>query len=176
MTFFPFRSPFGNNFVTFLTFLVTFFAYPLVPPPFCGSVSFASDSASQNFGPDAVHLPSAPWAHESQRFVVTRIPAWNCPRLGTFKTNSLIPTMRNWGKDTGLCFARFVVLTFRGPFASQDSNPCPNRSRIARYNATKSFFRAFILGKCLVQSGCERESVVPSRSKKQNGRRQKLIT
>ena len=37
----------------------------------------------------------------------------------------------------GLCFAMFVFLTFRGPLASHDSNPYPNRSRIARYNATK---------------------------------------
>ena len=37
----------------------------------------------------------------------------------------------------GLCFAIFVFLTFRGPLASHDSNPYPNHSRIARYNATK---------------------------------------
>ena len=37
----------------------------------------------------------------------------------------------------GLCFARFVFLTFRRPLASHDVNPYPNRSRIARYNATK---------------------------------------
>ena len=37
----------------------------------------------------------------------------------------------------GLCFAMFVFLTFRGPLASHDSNPYPNRSRIARYNASK---------------------------------------
>ena len=37
----------------------------------------------------------------------------------------------------GLCFATFVFLTFRGPLASHDSNPYPNRTRIARYNATK---------------------------------------
>ena len=37
----------------------------------------------------------------------------------------------------GLCFARFVFLTFRGPLASHDSNPYPKRSRIERYNATK---------------------------------------
>ena len=37
----------------------------------------------------------------------------------------------------GLCFAMFVFLTFRGPLASHDSNPYPNRSRIARYDATK---------------------------------------
>ena len=37
--FFRFRSPFGNLFVTFFdVFLVTFFAYPLLPPPFCGRV------------------------------------------------------------------------------------------------------------------------------------------
>ena len=32
----------------------------------------------------------------------------------------------------GMCF-----LTFRGPLASHDSNPYPNRCRIARYYATK---------------------------------------
>ena len=37
----------------------------------------------------------------------------------------------------GLCFAMFVFLMFRRPLASHDSNPYPNRSRIARYNATK---------------------------------------
>ena len=30
---FVFRLPFGNHFVAFLTFLFTFFAYPLLPPP-----------------------------------------------------------------------------------------------------------------------------------------------
>ena len=30
-----------------------------------------------------------------------------------------------------------MFLTFRGPLASHDSNPYPNRSRIARYKATK---------------------------------------
>ena len=29
---------FGNHFVTFMTFLVIFFANPLLPPPFCGRV------------------------------------------------------------------------------------------------------------------------------------------
>ena len=97
---------------------------------------FASDSAPQKFRRDTVRLPSAPWAHESQRQIVTRIAASNCPRLGTFKTNSLLPTRRSGGRETGLCFARYVFLTFRGPLASHDSNPYPNRSRIARYNAT----------------------------------------
>ena len=36
---------------------------------------FASDSASQKFRRDTVRLPSAPWAHESQRQIVTRIAA-----------------------------------------------------------------------------------------------------
>ena len=36
-----------------------------------------------------------------------------------------------------LCFAMSVFLTLRGPLASHDSNPYPNRTRIARYNATK---------------------------------------
>ena len=31
----------------------------------------------------------------------------------------------------GLCFARFVFLTFRGPLASHGSNPHPKRSRIS---------------------------------------------
>ena len=85
--------------------------------------------------------PSATWAHESQRFLVTRIATWNCPRFGTFKTNSLLPTRRNGGRKMGLCFAMFVFLTFHGPLASHDSNPYPKRSRIARYNATKIWMR-----------------------------------
>ena len=90
---------------------------------------------------DTVRLGSAFRAHESQRFGVTRIAAWNCPCLGTLKTDSWVPTGRSGENKAGLCFARFVFLTFRGPLASQDSNPYPNRSRIARYNATK-------FGKC----------------------------
>ena len=59
--------------------------------------------------------------------------------LGTLKTSSLLPTRRKGGgRETGLCFARFVFLTFRGPLASHDSNPYPSRSRIARCNATKA--------------------------------------
>ena len=42
-----------------------------------------------------------------------------------------------WGNKTGLCFAEFMFLSFCGPFASHDSNPYPNRSRIARYKPTK---------------------------------------
>ena len=61
-------------------------------------------------------------SHESQRFLVTRIAAWNWPRLGTFKTNSLLQTRRSGGRKMGLCFAMFAVLTFRGPLASHDSN------------------------------------------------------
>ena len=75
----------------------------------------------------------------------TRIAASNChtnrsvklPRLGSLKTNSLLLTRRSGGRKTGLRFAGSVFLTFRGPLASHDSNPYPNRSRIARYNATK---------------------------------------
>ena len=44
----------------------------------------------------------------------------------------------------GLCFAMFVFLMFRGPLASHDSNPYPNRSRIARYNATKIRTKKFM--------------------------------
>ena len=40
--FFLFRSPFGNHFVTFLDVFGHFFAYPLLPPPFCGRVTFAT--------------------------------------------------------------------------------------------------------------------------------------
>ena len=32
----------------------------------------------------------------------------NCPRLGTFKTNSLLPTRKSGGRKLGLCFAMFV--------------------------------------------------------------------
>ena len=40
----------------------------------------------------------------------------------------------------GLCFLMFHLcfLTFRGPLASHESNPHPNHSLIARYNATKT--------------------------------------
>ena len=38
--FFLFRSPFGNHFVTFSDAFGHFFAYPLLPPPFCGRVNF----------------------------------------------------------------------------------------------------------------------------------------
>ena len=41
------------------------------------------------------------------------------------------------GRTRALVSRRVVFLTFRGPFPSHDSNPFPNRSRIARYNATK---------------------------------------
>ena len=43
------------------------------------------------------------------------------------------------GTKKGLCFAKFVFLTFRGPFALHDSNPYPNRSQISGYNAAKKF-------------------------------------
>ena len=69
-------------------------------------------------------------SHESQHEIA--------PCFGTFKTSSLLPTRRSGGRKTGLCFAGFVYLTFLGLLASHDSNPYPNRSRIARYNATKS--------------------------------------
>ena len=36
---------------------------------------FASDSASQKFRRDTVRVSCATWAHESQRFLVTRIAA-----------------------------------------------------------------------------------------------------
>ena len=47
----------------------------------------------------------------------TRIAASNChtdrsvnlPRLGTFKTNSLLPTRRSWGKKNGPVFDRVCV-------------------------------------------------------------------
>ena len=97
----------------------------------------ASLAILQKFRRDTVCLPSAPWAHESQCQIVTRIAAWNCSRLSTFTTDSLLPTRRSEGRKTDLCFARFVFLTFCGPLASHDSNPYPNRSRIALYNATK---------------------------------------
>ena len=37
--------------------------------------------------------------------------------LGTFKTDSLLPTRRSGGRKTGLCFAGFVFLAHRGPLA-----------------------------------------------------------
>ena len=48
----------------------------------------------ESFRRDSVRLPSAPWAYESQRFVVTRITTWDFPCLGTFKTDSWLLTSR----------------------------------------------------------------------------------
>ena len=58
------------------------------------------------------------------------------PSFRHFQDQLLTTNKEKWEK-MGLCFAMFVFLTFRGPLASHDSNPYPNRSRIARYNATK---------------------------------------
>ena len=57
------------------------------------------------------------------------------PSFRHFQDQFLTTNKRSGGRKMGLCFARFVFLTFRGPLASHDSNPYPNRSRIARYNA-----------------------------------------
>ena len=51
-------------------FLFMCFSFPELSGMFC-----RSGSASQKFRRDTVRLPSAPWAHESQRFVVTQIAA-----------------------------------------------------------------------------------------------------
>ena len=59
------------------------------------------------------------------------------PSFRHFQDRFLTANRENGEKKTGLCFARFVLLTFRGLLASHNSNPYPNRSRIARYNATK---------------------------------------
>ena len=42
----------------------------------------------KKFRCDTIRLPSAPWAHESQCFGVTRIAAWYCPRSAL---STLIP-------------------------------------------------------------------------------------
>ena len=90
----------------------------------------------RKFHRNTIRLPSAPWAHTSQHVLVKRIATRNCPRLGTFKTDSWLPTERS-GLKTSLCFARFVFLTCRRPFASHNLNRYPNRNRVMRYNATK---------------------------------------
>ena len=74
----------------------------------------------------------------------TRIATFRCHTNSSMK----LPSLRhfqdrflttNWEKrgKTGLCFARFFILTFCGLFASHNSNPYPNRSRIARCIAAK---------------------------------------
>ena len=86
----------------------------------------ASDPTSRKFRSDTVRLPSAPWAHESQRFVVTRIAAWNCL------------VRDKWGKKNWPRFRKACVFDVSWAIGiSQDSDPYPNRNRIARYNATK---------------------------------------
>ena len=102
---------------------------------------FASDSASQKFHCDTVSLPSAPWAHESQRQIVHTDRSVKLPSFRHFQDQFLTTSKEKWGKKNGPVFRKvlcFSNLTFRGPLASHNSNPYPNRSRIARYNATKS--------------------------------------
>ena len=43
-----------------------------------------------------------------------------------FQDRFLTANKEKCGKDTALCFARFVFLTFRGSLASHDSNPFRN--------------------------------------------------
>ena len=52
-------------------------------------------------------------------------------RFASAQKFRLTANKENGEKKTAPCFARFVLLTFRGPLASHDSNPYPNRSRIA---------------------------------------------
>ena len=58
------------------------------------------------------------------------------PSFRHFQDRVLSTNREKWGQKTGLCFTRFVCLTFHGPFASNGSNPYLNRNRIERYNAT----------------------------------------
>ena len=99
---------------------------------------FASDSASQqNFAAiPSVSLVllghtnrSVKFSHKSQREI---------PSFRHFQDRFLTTVRKKWGKKTGLCFAGFVFLTFRGPFASDDVNPYLKRSRNARYKASDS--------------------------------------
>ena len=67
----------------------------------------------------------------------TRIAAFRCHTNGSvklplfrhFQDRFLTTNREKWGKKTGLCFARCVFLTFRGPLASHDPNLYPNRNR-----------------------------------------------
>ena len=61
------------------------------------------------------------------------------PSFRHFQDRFLTTNKEKWGKKTALCFAGFVLLTFRRLLASHDSNPYPDRSRITRYNASKLF-------------------------------------
>ena len=80
--------------------------------------------------------------------------AWNCPRLGTFKTDSWLPTGRSGGKRAfvaqGLCFSRF---------AGRWHHTIRIRIRIARYNpdlprkTTKKTQEFLILGEPLNSLG-----------------------
>ena len=79
-------------------------------------------------------LSSAPWAHESQCFVVTvesqRQSALN---FGTFKTDSCLPCREKWG-GKGAVVPRVCVFGVSQAVAQHNSKS----HRIARYNATKS--------------------------------------
>ena len=59
-------------------------------------------------------MTSAPWAHESQREIITRITAWNRSRLGTFKTVSWLPILRE-AKQGGFQTGGFPTFLGKGP-------------------------------------------------------------
>ena len=81
---------------------------------------FASDSASQKFRCDTVRVPSATWAYESQRFLVTRVArSVKLPSFRHFQDQFLTTYKEKWGRKVGLCFAMFVFLTFRRPLAQE---------------------------------------------------------
>ena len=59
--FFLFRSLFGNHFVTFFDFFGHYFAYPLLPPPFCGGVIFLQGNEWPRSYREINQHPSLPW-------------------------------------------------------------------------------------------------------------------
>ena len=78
----------------------------------------------------------------------TRIAAFSChtnrsvklPSFRHFQDQFPTTNKEKWGKKNGPVFRSNVcVFDVRGPLASHDSNPYPNRSRIARYNASDCF-------------------------------------
>ena len=71
--FFRFRSPFGNHFVTFFwDVLGHFFAYPLLPPPFCGRVNFLVPGNVIRKEGSSVQKPSGDSRESANRFVRIR--------------------------------------------------------------------------------------------------------
>ena len=102
-------------------------------------------SASLAIGPFRISKVSPRYRPCPLCHLGTRIAAFSChtnrsvklPSFRHFQDQFLYYQQGEVGEENGPVFRNVCVLTFHGQLASHDSNPYPQRSRIARYNATK---------------------------------------